>query len=164
SRLVERVPLLWPGREGDGGARGGLRAPLEPPSSEVPTALPASADIDEATSIRDALGRAGGNVVRAARILGIGRNALRHRMRRHGIERPTDDDLASAPATRRRKAETPRAGRPSPPPASVEPSWEQKVIAVLAIDMVFPASPPEPWTVARQWQPRLAHPIAAFAA
>ncbi len=45
-----------------------------------------SAESDEAVRIRTALARAGGNVVRAARILGLGRNALRYRMRRLGIE------------------------------------------------------------------------------
>src|SRR5262249_9358802 len=132
SHLRGRVPLLRPpelevGRD----ALERLRVPLELPSADAPKVLPVGDDGDEAMRIRDALVRAGGNVVRAARILGIGRNALRHRMRRHGIERPTDDDLASPPATPRRKAETPRAGRPEPSPVSAEPSWEQKAIARL---------------------------------
>src|SRR4029077_18791770 len=120
SHLMERVTLLCPALEVDTDALERLRVPLELPSSEAQAAVPAG---DEgATSIREALARAGGNVVRAARILGIGRNALRHRMRRHGIERPTDDDLASPPPPRRRKTETPPAA--ATPPVSPEPSWE----------------------------------------
>ncbi|HSV08510.1 MAG TPA: sigma 54-interacting transcriptional regulator [Candidatus Binatus sp.] len=158
SHLMERVTLLCPELEVDVDALERLRVPLGP-STEAPATLGGD-DTDEAMRIRDALVRAGGNVVRAARILGIGRNALRHRMRRHGIERPTDDDLASPPPPRRRKTETPPAA--ATPPVSPEPSWEQKVIAVLAIDMAFPASAPEPWTVAREWQRTVEERIAGF--
>ena len=41
--------------------------------------------LDEPTRIRWALEQAEGNVLRAARLLGLGRGALRHRMRRYGI-------------------------------------------------------------------------------
>ncbi len=44
---------------------------------------------DESARISDALARTGGNVVRAAQLLGLGRNALRYRMRRYGIEPPS---------------------------------------------------------------------------
>jgi DNA-binding NtrC family response regulator/tetratricopeptide (TPR) repeat protein len=40
---------------------------------------------DDVESIRAALARTGGNVLAAARLLGLTRNALRYRLRRHGI-------------------------------------------------------------------------------
>jgi hypothetical protein len=47
---------------------------------------------DEPTRIREALVRTAGNVVQAARLLGLRRDALRHRMRRYGITPPTLDE------------------------------------------------------------------------
>src|SRR5205085_3464279 len=94
------------------------------------------------------------NVVRAAQLLGLGRNALRGRMRRYGIDRPSLDDLA-APAAR------PKATREKPRPPA-EPSWEQKPVAVLAIDLVLPAAAHEPWTAARRWERMIAERVAGF--
>ncbi|HYR96234.1 MAG TPA: sigma 54-interacting transcriptional regulator, partial [Candidatus Binatus sp.] len=151
SHLMERVTLLCPEVEVDRDALEGLRVPLG-------AAPRTSADDPEATRIRDALLRAGGNVVRAARLLGVGRNALRHRMVRHGIERPTIEELAAAPAARRKTAPPARA-KPRPP---AEPSWEQKAVAVLAIDLVLPPAAHEPWTVARRWERMIADRVAGF--
>ncbi|HJQ85534.1 MAG TPA: sigma 54-interacting transcriptional regulator, partial [Candidatus Binatia bacterium] len=152
SHLMERVTLLSAETDVDAGVLEALRVPLEPEASDAPVA---PGEADEATRIRDALLRSGGNVVRAARLLGIGRNALRHRMRRHGIERPEDDDLARAPAPRRKPV-------PAAEPASPAPRWEQKAVAVLAIDVVLPASAHEPWTVARHWQRTVEESVAGF--
>jgi len=149
SHLMERVTLLCDETEVDRGALERLRVPLGPGPA------PSPAD-PEAARIREALVRAGGNVVRAARLLGVGRNALRGRMRRHGIERPTLEELAAAPAPRRRTAARPK----SRPPA--EPSWEQKPVAVLAIDLVLPSGAHEPWTAARRWERMIAERIAGF--
>jgi two-component system, NtrC family, response regulator AtoC len=44
--------------------------------------------LDEPAQIRQALAQTGGNVVRAAHLLGISRGALRYRMRQYGIGRP----------------------------------------------------------------------------
>jgi transcriptional regulator with AAA-type ATPase domain len=156
SHLMERVTLLTTeplvGRD----VLDRLRVPFGPAAPE-PAAEP-PADDDEAARLRDALVRAGGNVVRAAQLLGIGRNALRHRMKRHGIERPTLDDLAATPAARR-----PARARPAEPAAApVEPSWEQKPVAVLAIDLVLPATAHEPWTAARRWQRTIEERVAGF--
>ena len=159
SHLMERVTLLCPESVVEADALERLRVPLDPVRSDVSRA--SSSEADEASEIRDALLRAGGNVVRAARILGIGRNALRHRMRRHGIERPADDDLAGAPATRRRVATAPEAAH-EPPPIPQDPSWEQKAVAVLAVDMVLSGSTHEPWTAAHRWQRTIEERIAGF--
>ncbi len=156
SHLMERVTLLTTAPQVGRDVLEQLRVPFAPATPE-PVAQPAD---DEAARLRDALVRSGGNVVRAAQLLGLGRNALRHRMKRHGIERPTLADLARAPATRR----TTRARPPCPPSAAqpVEPSWEQKPVAVLAIDLVLPATAHEPWTAARRWQRMIEERVAGF--
>ena len=46
---------------------------------------------DEPTRIRRALIQSGGNVVRAARLLGLSRDAVRYRMRHYGIQRPLSE-------------------------------------------------------------------------
>src|SRR6185295_12517958 len=95
----------------------------------------APADDEEAARIRAALARSGGNVVGAARLLGLGRNALRNRMRRYGIARPSLEELPETvsprPVERQRDAAAPDAA-PEPP------AWEQHPVAVLAIEMVLP--------------------------
>src|SRR5262249_57141996 len=53
-----------------------------------------------------------------------------------------------------------RAGRPEP--ASLEPRWEQKPVAVLAIDVVVPEAVLEPWTVAQRWETMIAERLAGF--
>ena len=164
--LMERVTLLSP--EADVGAEhlAALAAPAPvPPKSAVPPSSPPPASDDEAALIRDALARSGGNVVAAARLLGIGRNALRYRMRRHGIARPALGALgAAAPA-----------GVPDASPATgVEPApaggagRERKQVAVLAIELTFPErgeaerSSYEPWTVVRRWQEALTDAVRGF--
>jgi len=152
SHLMERVTLLGTGPDVDAAMLERLRLPLRAPSPAVPDA---SLD-DEAARIRDALARTGGNVVGAARILGLGRNALRHRMRRYGIERPTLEVLAAAAL--------PPGAPAGEPVRSSPPSWEQKMVAVLAIEAVFPPSTGthEPWTLARRWEDSLAERVAGF--
>ncbi len=158
---MERVTLLSTEPEIGRDVLDRLRVPLGP---RVPGPAPAptparGAPDDEAARLRDALVRAGGNVVRAAQLLGLGRNAFRHRMQRHGIERPTLADLARAPVPRRAPRARPTA---SPPPAALEPSWEQKPVAVLAIDLVLPATAHEPWTAARRWQRMIEDRVGGF--
>jgi DNA-binding NtrC family response regulator len=149
SHLMERVTLLTTAPNVGRDVLEQLRVPLgpPPPPDAAPADAPPAADDDEPARIRDALRRAGGNVVRAARLLGIGRNALRHRMARHGITRPTLEELA-------RGAPAPRAARApaAAPPRPAEPSWEHKLVAVLAIDLVLPPGAHEPWTAVRRWQ------------
>jgi DNA-binding NtrC family response regulator/tetratricopeptide (TPR) repeat protein len=157
SHLMERATLLCGEIDVSREALERLQMPLGRAVS--PPISPATDD--EASRIRDALLRAGGNVVRAARLLGVGRNALRGRMRRLGLERPTLADLKEAPRPTPPGEAPPPAGDEVAEPAS-EPSWEQKAVAVLAIDLVLPERAPEPWTVARRWQRILEERVAGF--
>jgi transcriptional regulator with PAS, ATPase and Fis domain len=119
SHLMERVTLLSPDDEIGRTTLDGLAAGA-PVIAPAPPAAPA-ADDGEAARIQQALARAGGNVVRAARLLGIGRNALRYRMRRLGIAKPDDADVVAAesppPAAR---AATPAATASQPPDPAAE--------------------------------------------
>ena len=90
SHAMERVTLLRSEREVDARALASL---VEPPLSRAPEAPPPSADAvsttpAEVARIQNALQQAEGNVVRAARLLGVSRDTVRWRMKRHGIARP----------------------------------------------------------------------------
>jgi DNA-binding NtrC family response regulator/tetratricopeptide (TPR) repeat protein len=155
SHLMERVTLLSPDPDVRRHTLEGLLVPLHGDVPAAPRAAAAAApEADEATRVREALARSGGNVVRAAKLLGIGRNALRHRMRRHGIERPDLEALAAAPRAARAASRAPAAPE--------EPSWERKPVAVLAIDVVLPETAVEPWTLARRWAERIEDHVAGF--
>ena len=102
SHLMERVTLL------------GLETSIDPetlrqqclprPScSSQPAPPPMSSDLEvgeEPPRIQQALVRAEGNVLRAARLLGMTRSALRYRMDRYGIERPGLSKPGNAPCGR----------------------------------------------------------------
>lgn len=176
SHLMERVTLMGPPGDLEAETLARLATPLDdvpsgPTAEPAPVAPPRGApsspdggDVDEADRIRDALARSGGNVVAAARLLGLGRNALRYRMRRHGIERP--DLKKSVPPPKSFDAE-PSAATPSAEPTASTPTWEQKAVAALAIDLSFPdpgsgASGPEPFTAATQWQQEIEEKVRGF--
>jgi DNA-binding NtrC family response regulator len=153
------------------------------PSSQ-PTALaatrPAEQDAesaDEAVRIRQALLRTAGNVAWAARLLGMSRGALRHRMARYGItpsshesrivvpspqQRAGQDDRAVARQDNRRAPEWHR-GAPAP-----SPGWEQKPVAVLAVEMTWPSSDVaevsryEPWTMTDYWEQAIIEKVQGF--
>jgi len=156
SHLMERVTLLSSDEEIGRGTLESLRVPLV---SSVTESSPADADDgdDEVARIRATLARTGGNVVRAAKLLGLGRNALRHRMQRFGIGRPSlDEEPASRTPPRARRA------APAPEEPRVEPRWEQKPVAVLAIDLVVPEHVVEPWTAAQRWETMIIERLAGF--
>ena len=99
--VMERVTLLHIGEEVDVGTLAQLGHPLtastakaeaasEPQRREPASLLPA-----EAEQIRQALVQTGGNVVQAARLLGLSRDTVRYRMQRYGIAR-----LSQYPTTR----------------------------------------------------------------
>lgn len=182
AHLMERVTLMAPA--GDLEAETlerfatPLAAPPEPRNEAEPVAqtpVPAQDHAepdDEPTRIRDALVRSGGNVVGAARLLGLGRNALRYRMKRHGIERPDPFATPSAPTVEPatdREAEPRAASSATPvaPPPPSTPTWEQKAVTVLAIDATFPdpsedAPGHEPWTETLHWQEEIAEAVEGF--
>jgi len=165
SHLMERVTLLAPQEAIDGATLAAL-------SVTVPTALaaaPGGAPRDdappdgaldaEAARVRAALARAGGNVVRAAQLLGLGRNALRYRMRRLGIER-------ELPASLETQAAAPATAAQADLPAAPAPAWEQKPVAILTLSLLFPAQPHapgyEPWTAARRGERAIVERVAGF--
>jgi MoxR-like ATPase len=202
SHLMERVTLLC--TETIIGAetleRLGLPRPSAPPKS-----LLASADRalpDEAARIAQALSRTGGNVVRAARLLGMSRDAVRYRMRKYVIvlpipqfsstetgEEPDGGNRAqlsslSLPTLPRRRPaqaaesvappapilpqrEEPFVPMPREPLASV-PSWEQKPVAVLALELTWPlaaggeAPRYEPWTATQRWEQAILEKVRGF--
>src|SRR5262249_46417074 len=113
-----------------------------------------------------------GKVARAARLLGISRDALRWRMRRAGIERPDaisprariatarDDTLTAPPDTRHTPADL--------PPGLPRSAWEQKPVVVLALELTWPqeapgaAGPYEPWTEAVRWEQAIMDKVQGF--
>jgi tetratricopeptide (TPR) repeat protein len=114
SHLMERVTLL---------SAEAILAPetLErlclprPALSPRPESAPAGGELeplDEPARIRQALIQAEGNAMRAARLLGLSRSALRYRLRRYGIERPGLEALARLPDTPTER----EASLPSAPP------------------------------------------------
>jgi class 3 adenylate cyclase len=128
--------------------------------------------VDEPTQIRQALRQTGGNVVRAAALLGLTRSAMRHRMQRYGltsaraeawlVSPPPHDQslppwLVAVNAAPRRVAARVTVAR-----------WEQRPVAVLAIDLMLPtpetieAQGSEPWTVASHWQQTIQEKVQGF--
>jgi transcriptional regulator with AAA-type ATPase domain/tetratricopeptide (TPR) repeat protein len=160
SHLMERVTLLSPEAliEPQTLARLCLpRVPSAPPAAVAPVA-PEEQSMDEPTRITRALLQTRGNVVQAARILGLSRKALRYRMQRHGLERPR---------TAGKGEET--AGRRDVEDAVVPaPVWEQKPVAVLAIEVTWPAAHEpdvmcyEPWTAHARWEHTVLEKVQGF--
>jgi DNA-binding NtrC family response regulator/tetratricopeptide (TPR) repeat protein/class 3 adenylate cyclase len=132
----------------------------------------AAEPLDEPTRIRQALSQTGGNVVQAARLLGISRGALRYWMRRYGIERPRLHALTPLYDSQAQAAmgpfETERSRATSVARPALEPAWEQKPVVVLAIDMSWPealeqhAPRADPWTLASRWHQAIAEKVHGF--
>jgi DNA-binding NtrC family response regulator/tetratricopeptide (TPR) repeat protein len=183
--LMERVTLLNPEAilAPDALERLCLPRSLQPVSAKPGPSNGVSAPLDEPARIRHALLQTGGNVVRAARLLGLSRSALRHRMRRYRIERALPQQLsplvrAEPDAGRTLPQSTtpplstlqrPAVGRMPPTPAAAPaPDWQQRPVAVLAMSLTFPttAAPRgqryEPWTAMAQWQQAIAAKVEAF--
>ena len=132
SHLMERVTLLSPEARIDSQTLERLCLPRVPAVTPA-VVVPAEAEdqpLDEAIRITHALRQTQGNVVQAARVLGLSRKALRYRMQRYGFEHP-------------RKAEQGEetVGRQDTGNARILASaWEQKPVAVLAIETTWPAA------------------------
>ncbi len=115
--------------------------------SQLPTAavepVPVQEDggpLDEPARIRQVLNQTGGNVMRAARLLGLSRNALRYRIRQYGIERPSWEDQrtvgVTAPSVSEEKKPTPLPETDSGRSPNVDPqvrvrTWEQRPVATF---------------------------------
>ena len=124
----------------------------------------ASGELGERAELQAVLRQTRGNVVQAARLLGLSRGAVRHRIRRYGLQSPQqrapspapsgDPPATGVPATRGAKHAPQRPTAPSP-------AWEHKPVAVLAIELTFPTAPAgeavayEPWTAASRWEQAL---------
>jgi hypothetical protein len=177
--LMERVTLLSPESLIGPETLEQLCLPLSK-SSAAPTMGTDKEDsefADEAAQIRLALQQTAGNVVRAARLLGISRGAFRHRMTRYGIAQPRTEGSVVVPspplrAGRPGGTEAPQAGqrvvqlrRKSSVPTL---GWEQKPVAVLAVEVTWPAgnegegSRYEPWTVTSHWGQAIVEKVMGF--
>jgi DNA-binding NtrC family response regulator/predicted ATPase len=193
SHLMERVTLLSPDTMVAAESlerlclpRLGVPQSLEPASSDGETDL-----LDESARIRRALVQAEGNVMRAARLLSLGRGALRHRMWRYGIGVPSHEHLpypstASPAQENGRPRARPRRshGQSTLPSQQQEPTtdtpagqaaacsiasdWARKPVTILAINVTFPELPEleapgyEPWTVAARWQQHIEEKVKSF--
>jgi DNA-binding NtrC family response regulator/class 3 adenylate cyclase len=177
--LMERVTLLSPEPLIGPETLEQLCLPLSQ-SAAPATAMPDEGDAEftaEAAQIRLALQQTAGNVARAARLLGISRGALRHRMARYGVAQPSKEGrrIAASPQQRAERSEGTLArqdGQQVVPlrqeAQTLASGWEQKPVAVLAIDVAWPeamelsTSHTEPWTLARWWQQTIAEKAQGF--
>ena len=204
SHAMERVTLLHVGEEVEVVTLAALCQPLAPVAAsgeetgrqqiltgaDTATAAGSQASAPalpaEAEQIRQALVQAEGNVVRAARILGVSRDTIRYRMRRYGIAHPRPTAAAAAISTRPRQTtarqRSPRsqaAGWTNPIAASHEAmtvregalpltSWEQKPVAVLALELSWPAlavldtAHDTPWTMVAHWEQEIQEKVWGF--
>ena len=168
--LMERVTLLGPDDEVGRDTLAGLGLDSISPGATRSAAVGGAASLDEAELIRGALARAGGNVVRAARVLGIGRNALRYRMRRLAIDRPDLDQLAQRPPSPEpaRTLAAPQRTADAATPSVGSPRWELKPVAALALSLTFSAGAGaepldyEPWTAATRWDRAIHEKVVGF--
>jgi transcriptional regulator with AAA-type ATPase domain len=192
SHLMERVALLSPDTMVAAESlerlclpRLGVPQPPEPAPGGGETDL-----LDESARIRRALVQAEDNVMRAARLLGLGRGALRHRMRRYGIGVPNHEHLPHpSTASPAQESGRPRArpwrshGQSTLPSQQQEPTtdtlagqaavsiasdWARKPVTILAINVTFPELPEletpgfEPWTLAARWQQHIEEKVKGF--
>jgi DNA-binding NtrC family response regulator/tetratricopeptide (TPR) repeat protein len=176
SHVMERVVLLHAAEEVDATVLAQWGLPLTMAGSGAAPVAPVAGTerglSSEVEQIRQALVQTNGKVARAARLLGISRDALRWRMRRAGIERSDavsprartaaarDDTWTAPPDTRRTPADL--------PPEAPRSAWEQKPVVVLALELTWPqeatgaAGPYEPWTEAVRWEQAIIDKVQGF--
>ncbi len=173
SHLLERVTLLNQEAIVSPSTLESLCLPQPPaPLPAEPTAGgDESGRLEERMQLQAVLRQTRGNVVQAARLLGLSRGALRHRLRRYGLQSPRARTPACAasgdqPATGLH--ETSQAECAVERPTAPFPAWEHKPVAVLAIELTFPAATAgeaaayEPWTTARSWEQALVAKVQGF--
>jgi DNA-binding NtrC family response regulator len=193
SHLLERIVLLEAATVIDPASLARLCLPQPVPAVPVDSMRTPRPDVllNETERLTDALRQSGGNLAWAARLLGMSRGGLRHRLHKYGLTRPSMQQ--SSPLV----GEEPGGGAPPPPfstptltlprrgggemPSQIirpqdastgaeEPAagWEPKPVAVLAIEVTWPeiseaeAGHYEPWTVASRWEQRLTEKVAGF--
>ena len=158
SHLMERVTLLSSDEEIGRGTLESLRVPLV---SSVTESRPADEDDgdDEAARIqRDARShrrqrRARGE---ACSVSAATRSAIA--CERFGIGTP--DEPGRGAGIAHAGARAPGGSGVGGP--AVDPRWEQKPVAVLAIDLVVPEHVVEPWTAALRWETMIIERIDGF--
>jgi tetratricopeptide (TPR) repeat protein len=91
SHLLERVVLLEPATVIDPESLARRCLPLPGPAVPVdaPRPLRPDAPPNEAERLTEALRQSGGNLARAARLLGMSRGSLRYRLHKYGLSRPS---------------------------------------------------------------------------
>ena len=148
-----------PDRPPDAGAVCACRGRRPPRPEAVAPAEAEGQPPDEPARITQTLRQTQGNVMQAARVLGLSRKALRYRMQRYGMARRNDEgqDARGRPVRR-----DPRGRR------GAGPAWEQKPVAVLAIEVTWPAAVApdplhyEPWTVHARWEHTVMEKVQGF--
>jgi DNA-binding NtrC family response regulator len=192
SHLLERVMLLSSETIIDPATLERLCLPRRQSSAQGEPARDTREPEDEAARITQALRQTGGNVERAARLLGLSRKAVRYRMQRYGIERPQEGEkpLYPSPPSRQGTPGLPspsggesQEGRTAHPEGQGEATsarrdagqaqappqaWELKPVAVLTIELTWPAPTEgeaphyEPWTATRHWEQAILEKVRGF--
>jgi DNA-binding NtrC family response regulator len=175
SHLLERIVLLEAATVIDPASLARLCLPQTGPAAAVSGHTPRpDAPPNEIERLTDALRQSGGNLAAAARLLGMSRGGLRHRLHKYGVGRPPL--RRSSPSTlalpRRGKGDMPGVdGRIVPTSgATLKPTtgWAPKPVAVLAIEVTWPEVTEaegeryEPWTAVARWQQAVAEKVAGF--
>jgi DNA-binding NtrC family response regulator/predicted ATPase len=183
SHVMERVTLLHLGEELDAESLTQLcltsPAP-DTPSEVAPSSLDPAPEVAlpaEAEQIRQALLHTGGNVTRAARLLGVSRDTVRYRLQRYGITRPRLDNPPApssqlSPRTSARRSpfhpEVVPNERAVPRIPSTTTAWEQKTVAILVLEVTWPAAAGreslsyEPWTEMARWEQAVVDKVRGF--
>ena len=194
SHLLERIVLLEPATVIDPESL--ARRCLSQPGPAVPVDAPLpprpDASLNEPERLTEALRQSGGNLARAARLLGMSRGSLRYRLHKYGLDRPSrhPPSLLRREESGARGAEAPIVFSPQEGEGQGErvfahrdespvglrhgesrapiAGWEPKPVAVLAIEATWPerseteGRPYEPWTLASRWEQRMAEKVAGF--
>jgi DNA-binding NtrC family response regulator len=100
SHMMQRVTLLHVGEEIEAETLAQFYRPVPLATSDAPATPEPQEEVSptslaEVDQIRQALAQTGGNVARAARLLGMSRDMLRYRMQRYDMARPALDAPAS---------------------------------------------------------------------